>query len=130
MPHAEVAAYLQHADLVVLPSWFEERGRVLLEAMAVGAPVVATDVGGIPQTVHDGVNGLLVPPRSPNGLAKAIDRILGAPALAASMSAAGRTTALEHGTDALAAETLRAYGSVLAGISDPHVPGRDGASVP
>jgi glycosyltransferase involved in cell wall biosynthesis len=49
VPHAEVQGYLQHAALVVLPSRYEERGRVALEAMAAGTPVVASRTGGIRQ---------------------------------------------------------------------------------
>ena len=83
VPNTRVGAYLRHADLVVVPSWYEERGRVLLEAMAVGTPVVATRTGGIPATVQDGLTGLLVPPRDPGRLAAAIDRVLGDDGLAA-----------------------------------------------
>jgi glycosyltransferase involved in cell wall biosynthesis len=113
VPHVEVAAYLQHAAVVAIPSWFEERGRIVLEAMAVGAPVVATRVGGIPASVRDGVNGLLVAPRSPAELARAIDRVLLDRTLAASMGAVGRETVREHGTDALARATLDVYEAVL-----------------
>jgi len=86
VPNTRVGAYLRHADLVVVPSWYEERGRVLLEAMAVGTPVVATRTGGIPATVQDGLTGLLVPPRDPRRLSEAIDRVLGDQQLAASMA--------------------------------------------
>jgi glycogen(starch) synthase len=113
VPNEAVAAYLQHAAVVVVPSWFEERGRIVLEAMAVGAPVVATRVGGIPASVRDGVNGLLVAPRSPAELATAIDRVLRDRTLAASMGVAGLATARGHGTDPLAEATLDAYEAVL-----------------
>ena len=107
--HADVRPYLQHADLVVVPSWYEERGRILLEAMATGTPVVAARTGGIPATVRHGVNGLLVPPRVPERLAAAIDRLLGDHRLAGSMGAAGRMMASGHGIGALADATLAAY---------------------
>ena len=110
--HTRIGAYLRHADLVVLPSWYEERGRVLLEAMAVGTPVVATRTGGIPATVQDGLNGLLVAPRDPRRLAAAIDRVLGDEGLAASLAAAGRAVASEHGIEALADATFAAYAEV------------------
>jgi glycosyltransferase involved in cell wall biosynthesis len=117
VPNAAVARYLQHASVVAVPSWFEERGRIVLEAMAVGAPVVATRVGGIPASVRDGVNGLLVPPRSPAELATAIDRVLGDRRLSAAIGAAGVVTARAHGTDALAEATLDAYRTVLGPVA-------------
>ena len=63
-------------DVAVLPSYREALGLVILEAMALARPVVATDVGGIPEMVEDGVTGLLVPPRDPVALARAITRLL------------------------------------------------------
>jgi glycogen(starch) synthase len=111
VPHDRMGAFLQQADVVVLPSWYEERGRVLLEAMAVGTPVVATRTGGVP--VREGLNGLLVPPRDRRRLARAIDRILGDEALAASLAEGGLTTAAAHGIDALADATLAAYEAAL-----------------
>jgi glycosyltransferase involved in cell wall biosynthesis len=118
VPNTRVGAYLRHADLVVVPSWYEERGRVLLEAMAFGTPVVATRTGGIPATVQDGLTGLLVPPRDPRRLAAAIDRVLGDERLAASMAAAGRATASDHGIEALADATLAAYEAVRSRVAD------------
>jgi glycosyltransferase involved in cell wall biosynthesis len=111
VPHDRVGVFLRHADVVVLPSWYEERGRVLLEAMASGTPVVATRTGGVP--VRDGLNGLLVPPRDPRRLAQAIDRVLGDEALADSMAEEGRATSAGHGIDALAEATLTVYEAVL-----------------
>jgi glycogen(starch) synthase len=114
VPNEVAAAYLQHADVAVLPSWYEERGRVLVEAMAAGTPVVATRTGGIPDTVRDGENGLLVSPRAPRNLAATIHRVLSNEGLAASLVAAGRLTAAAHGLDALADETLTAYCASLS----------------
>lgn len=111
VPHDRVGAFLRHADVVVLPSWYEELGRVLLEAMALGTPVVATCTGGVP--VRDGLNGLLVPPRDPRRLALAIDRVLADEVLAATMAEGGRATAAGHGIDALADATFAAYEAVL-----------------
>ena len=63
-------------DVAVLPSYREALGLVILEAMALARPVVATEVGGIPEMVEDGVTGLLVAPRDPDALADAIVRLL------------------------------------------------------
>jgi len=65
VPHLQVPAVLRHVDMLVLPSLYEDLSSVLIEAMAVGLPVVATRVGGTADLVHDGVNGLLVAPRDP-----------------------------------------------------------------
>ena len=67
---------LQEATVFVLPSLSEGLPRVLLEAMTCGLPIVATNVGGIPEIITDGVNGYLVPPRNETALAEAIERVL------------------------------------------------------
>lgn len=85
-------------DLFVLPSETEAFGRVLIEAMSLSKPVVATTVGGIPEIVVDDVTGLLVPPRSPEKLAQAIIKILKDPSLAAAMGKAGRQRVENHFT--------------------------------
>src|SRR5215207_10009421 len=73
--HDRLPAVLAHADLLVLPSLYEELGTVLLEARQAALPIVASKTGGIPDVIEDGVNGLLVPPGDPEALARAIDRI-------------------------------------------------------
>jgi glycosyltransferase involved in cell wall biosynthesis len=70
------ASYYAAADVMVLPSLTEGSPNVLLEAMAAGVPVVATRVGGIPEIATDGESALLVPPRDPAALARAIGELL------------------------------------------------------
>src|SRR5207244_4140922 len=72
----DIPECLTALDLFVLPSLNEGMGRALVEAMAVGCPVVATCVGGIPDVVTDGATGLLVPPRDDRALADAILTLL------------------------------------------------------
>jgi glycosyltransferase involved in cell wall biosynthesis len=67
---------LRHLDVLVLPSYQEPFGTVLAEAMAVGTPVVATRVGGLPEVVDDGVTGRLVEPGAPDRLAEAVLDVL------------------------------------------------------
>jgi glycosyltransferase involved in cell wall biosynthesis len=68
---------MRHLDVLVLPSYEEPAGTVLAEAMAVGTPVVATRVDGLPEVVVDGVTGRLVPPGDPQALADAVIDVLG-----------------------------------------------------
>ncbi|TMF33869.1 MAG: glycosyltransferase family 4 protein [Chloroflexi bacterium] len=72
----DVPAVTAALDVAVLPSWREAQGLSILEAMALSRPVVASDVGGIPEMIEDGVTGLLVDHDNPNALAAAIVRLL------------------------------------------------------
>jgi glycosyltransferase involved in cell wall biosynthesis len=81
---------LSASDVAVHSSLREGLPRVVLEAFAVGTPLVATAVGGVPDVVSDGVNGLLVPPDDPAALARAVLATLADPAAAADRARAGR----------------------------------------
>ncbi len=89
----DVVPYYSAADLLVHASWWEGTPNVVLEAMAMGLPVVATAVGDVPRIVVDGATGVLAPPRAPAQLAGALRRVAGHPDLAASMGRAGRRRA-------------------------------------
>jgi glycosyltransferase involved in cell wall biosynthesis len=86
----DVGAVLSTADVFVLPSLSEARPRSIIEAMSLGIPVVASDVGGIPSLVTHGETGLLVPAGEPMALAAALDRLIQSPALRHRLGAAGR----------------------------------------
>jgi len=86
----DVNRIMQAADLFVLPSRMEGMPNALLEAMAAGLPVVASRVGGIPEAVEDGVEGLLVSPGNPAELADAVIRIMSSTIVHARMSQAAR----------------------------------------
>jgi glycosyltransferase involved in cell wall biosynthesis len=73
---AEVPALMRSADVVACVPWYEPFGIVPLEAMACGVPVVGAAVGGLLDSVVDGVTGLLVPPRDPVATAAALNRVL------------------------------------------------------
>lgn len=92
----DARAFLAAADVVVNPSDFEGLPVVLLEAMALGRPVVATDVGGVDSVLTHEDSGLLVPPGDPEALAEAIVRVLDDPSLAARLGEAGREVVEKH----------------------------------
>lgn len=72
----ELVDYYQHCAVGVFPSLYEPAGTVHLEAMACGCVSIVTEVGGFPEAVKNGVNGLLIPPRDPEALANAVIRLL------------------------------------------------------
>jgi len=76
VPRESVLRLFRAADAAVLSSSWENLPHTVLEALAVGSPVIATAVGGVPEIVHDGENGLLVAPNDPEALAGAIRRLL------------------------------------------------------
>jgi glycosyltransferase involved in cell wall biosynthesis len=86
----DVSEIMATFDVAVLPSLFEGMGRVVLEAMAMEKPVVASRVGGIPDLVHDGVNGILIPPGSVEELRSSLVRTLRNPVMAREMGKQGR----------------------------------------
>lgn len=86
----DIPEILSIMDILVLPSLNEAVGIVLIEAQVLGVPVVATNVGGIPEIVIDGMNGILIPPRDPQALAQAVVKLLKDEALRRKMGDAGR----------------------------------------
>jgi glycosyltransferase involved in cell wall biosynthesis len=106
--------WLPWADLVVLPSFTEGLPNVALEAAAAGVPVVATAVGGTPEVVCDGLNGMLVSPGDPSALAESIIRMCDDDALSRTMGNAGRR--LMHERFSFAAQA-QAYQRLFAGLT-------------
>ena len=115
--HDRLPAVLAHADLLVLPSLYEELGTVLLEAMQADLPIVASKTGGIPDVIEDGANGLLVPPGEPELLARAIDRLLADRGLAYRLSEGARERGKDYDWEVLAERVLAVYRGVTAGRS-------------
>ena len=92
---AEVRALYRSADVFVLPSFAEGVPVVLMEAMALGVPCVATSVNGVPELIRDGRDGLLAPPADADALATAVQRLLADPTLAADLAVSGRLRVLD-----------------------------------
>ena len=114
--HDELPRYHAAADVFCSPAVGQESfGIVLVEAMAAGVPVVATDIPGYREVVRDGVDGLLVPPNDPAALAGAIGRVLSEPELASALAAGGRARATGFAWDAVVPRLEAVYGRALNG---------------
>ncbi len=110
---ADATALMAAADVFVLPSLAEPFGLVLLEAMALGRPVVATQAGGPLEIVVDGETGFLVPPSSPEALANAMERLIAGPAAGRRLGENGRVRFQQHFTAArMAQATLAVYAEI------------------
>lgn len=111
---ADLPALLRSADVVVCVPWYETFGIVPLEAMACGVPVVASAVGGLIDTVVDGVTGVHVPPRDPDTLAARLNELLKDLPRRRALGASGAERARSrYSWSRVAAATLQAYEDVL-----------------
>ena len=106
--------YYRTAHLFCAPSTgFESFGIVLLEAMAAGLPIVASDIAGYRLVLTDHQEGLLVPPEDPNAIAQAVVRLLSSPETRARMTACGRVTAAAYDWTHIASQVLAYYQDLM-----------------
>ncbi|WP_222192731.1 glycosyltransferase [Modestobacter italicus] len=112
---ADVPSWIRSADVVLAVPWYEPFGITPLEAMACGRPVVATAVGGLVDTVADGVTGELVPPRDPDALGRALATLLADEDRRTAYGAAGvRRARTRYRWSRVVADTDAVYHQVLA----------------
>lgn len=115
LPPEGVRNILHSSHIFLLASLSEGISNVVLEAMACGLPIVTTDAGGMKEVVHDGVEGVVVPKRSPEAIAEAIGRLCSDPGLRSRMGAAGRESVVrEHTLEEQAKSFVSLYGRVVA----------------
>jgi phosphatidylinositol alpha-mannosyltransferase len=122
VPNDDLPPYHAAADAFVAPALGQESfGIVLVEAMAAGVPVVASDIPGYREVVRDGIDGLLVRPREPSALAAALRRVLVEPELSSRLARGGRERAREFSWDVVAPRIEAIYERVVGS-------GRDGGT--
>lgn len=115
--HHELPALLRSADVVACTPWYESFGVAALEAMACGVPVVVTAVGGLVDTVVDGLTGIQVPPRNPGAIVKALRTLLSNDTRLELLGAAGRDrTHARYSWSRIAAELMQVY-TAASGLS-------------
>ena len=103
----DVPSLLAAADVFLLPSRSEGVSLTLIEAMFAGVPIVATAVGGTPEVIQDGINGLLVPPESPEPMAEALQRLRSSESLREELVRQGQRIAQEEFSHESMAERYR-----------------------
>ena len=113
----DVGNYLAAFDLFLYPSRHEGLGSILLDAMTFGLPVVATRVGGIPEIVTDGANGLLCEPDDIAGLAAAVMTLHADADLRARIGVANRTSAQRYSPDAMTGQYISIYRELVPGTT-------------
>ncbi|MDV4343033.1 glycosyltransferase family 4 protein [Methanoculleus sp. YWC-01] len=109
IPRDVTSLYYQAADIFVLPSFSEAFPLTLLEAGAAGLPIVATNVGGVPDILHDGVNGLMSKTGDPEDLASKIATLLDNDELRAEMGKKGQMLVKQYSWEKIAEETEKVY---------------------
>jgi len=113
MPNEELQQMYRRASVFVMPSLVEAFGVVFLEAMACGTPVIGTQVGGIPELIKHGENGLLVNPDRPDELAASLLRVLEDKNLSERLGENGRVTVRQFGIEQMLSCTRHIYETVL-----------------
>ncbi len=109
----DVPSLIANADVFVFPSLWEGQGNALLEAMAVGIPIVATDIPSTRETLSNGDQALLVPPADAAGLAAAVNQLLADPSFAARLADAARIRARDYDIDRTTRDLEAVYDRVL-----------------
>jgi glycosyltransferase involved in cell wall biosynthesis len=114
IPSAQVMAAWRRASVAVVPSVIREgMGQVAIEAMLVGRPVVASDLGGLRDVVEDKITGLMVPPADPGALAAALDSLLDDPEARKRMGDAGRLRARQFEAAVVVPRVVEIFEEVL-----------------
>jgi phosphatidylinositol alpha-mannosyltransferase len=110
VPYEELPRYYKTADVFCAPNTgHESLGLIILEAMAAGAPIVATNIQGFKDVLREGEHGLLVPPRDSDALAGALKRMLSDPAMREEMGKAGSRDARNYSWDEMSGRVLQMY---------------------
>lgn len=116
VPHDEVIRVMSEAMCLVLPSRTEVFPNVVMEAMSLGVPVVASRVGGVPSLVESGVNGILIPPADPVALARAIEALVGSETMRRAMGQRAHEKAAQFAWPKVAARLVDEVQALLGEV--------------
>lgn len=118
--------YYAAAEMVVMPSHYESFGMVALEAMAMGRPVIASEVGGLAYLVKDGINGFHVPSRDPEALASRMFELLSNDACRETMGRMAREYAEKFDWSNIVGRMMRIYEQTIISADTPTAAGATG----
>ena len=110
---SQINEAFSEGGVLILPSLTEAFGVVILEAMASGLPVIGTNVGGIPEIIQTGTNGLLIPPNNPEALSKAVIMLLNDLDLRQKFAKAGLETAKKFSLEVMMDKTYNIYQKLM-----------------
>ncbi|MBI4521601.1 MAG: glycosyltransferase family 4 protein [Gemmatimonadetes bacterium] len=117
----DIEDFYAATNLLVVPSLSEGLGTVVIEGLAMGKPIIASNIGGIPELIEDGRTGRLVPPNDAAALAATILALMTSPTAAAAFGQAGRARVARHySLGRLTARTLRLYEQITAAAPVRH----------
>jgi glycosyltransferase involved in cell wall biosynthesis len=111
---ADVPEILAAVDILLVPSWAEPFGRIVVEGLAMGCLVAATSIGGPSEVITDRVDGLLLAPRDPIGWARALDEVIAQPDLSAAIRRAAPAAARRFARAPFARAILDGYAAAVA----------------
>jgi glycosyltransferase involved in cell wall biosynthesis len=112
---SDIADILAASDILLMPFWQDGFGRVAVEGMAAGVPVVASSVGGPAELIRSGVDGLVLPPKSPREWSRALDRLIGDAEMLRQMGENGRRHAAEFTVEKHVEQVLAVYWRIEGG---------------
>lgn len=124
-PQDQLPVAYSAADVVAVPSRYESFGLVAVEALACGAPVVASRAGGLRYTIDEGLSGLLVKPQSPQALANGLTSVLANESLRAAMARAARPSVERYDWSSIAGDVMHVYRRLASGQRAHLCAGRD-----
>ncbi len=105
----QIDPYVKGADIFILPSLFEGMPNAVMEAMALGKPVIATDVNGARELIEDGISGIIIPPKDPDVIARTLIDLIGNPERQAALGAAARERVENYFTVPVMIDNLESY---------------------
>jgi glycosyltransferase involved in cell wall biosynthesis len=113
LPHTDAIAVMKSADAFVLNSSYEGLSHMIIEALMLGVPTIATHIGGNPEVITDSKNGFLIPPEGTSALASALARVLGDEELRNNLAREAKESAKRFSVETMLSATAHAVTTIV-----------------